>query len=95
MPKLPIEDMTEQQFVQFKKKCLDKDKLTPEDIDEIFILFGGDRPDMGYLDCKDPNKEVHPHSYPCRHYYNPAKGIVDRLITEIARLQKLLDKKEK
>ena len=93
MSTYPINEMTEQQFVEFKAQYLDKDELTSEDIDAIFVLFGGDRPDIGYLDCKDPNKELHSHTYKCRHYYSPTAGIVQRLILEISRLQKQNKKK--
>lgn len=78
-----FEKMSAEQFIEFKKQFLDKAELTPEDIHEIFILSGGERPDIGYLDCS----KMHVHNYTCRHYHSPFKGVIDRLIQEIIRLK--------
>jgi hypothetical protein len=78
-PKLPIEKLTIDEFSEFKKKYLDNDILTLEDINEIKKLFKLSDETTAILACD----EMHGHSYRCIHYFKPRSGIVERLLGEI------------
>ena len=91
-PKLPIEDITEEEFKDFKDKYLDSNKLSPDAIKKIEKLFAVGRPDTGGIFCD----EMHCHSYSCVIYRSPQTGIVERLVQEIDGYKSLIkDIKEK
>lgn len=77
--KIPIEEMTEKEFQDFKEKYLDKDKLSLEAINEIKRLFGIGQKGIAQLACD----EMHGHSYRCILYHKPQSGVVERLLLEL------------
>ena len=87
-PKLPIDDMDNESFREFKKEYLDKEVLDDESLGEIEkALLVGD-PSTGTVACA----EYHGHDYKCVVYDHPATGIVHRLVIEIKRYQERLSK---
>jgi hypothetical protein len=90
-PHLPVNDISEREFnVNFKKRHLDNTVLSDEDLKAIKDVFGlGDKSEnslVGYLSCD----EAHQHNYRCNGYHSPEAGIVDRLLTEIRRYQRII-----
>lgn len=85
--KLPIEDMSSDAYKRFKERGLDSEILSDETLEQIIILFGIGNPITGRICCD----EAHHHLYRCIEHYNPATGIVYRLINEIRKYKTRLD----
>ena len=77
--KLPIENITREEFNDFRSKYLNGGKLSEEALKEIGKLFSSGDPSVGRVHCD----ESHAHGYECVQYTNFTTGIVDRLINEI------------
>ncbi|MFA5173759.1 MAG: hypothetical protein WC438_01100 [Candidatus Pacearchaeota archaeon] len=94
MAKLPIERMSEREFDErFKQKHLDSNFLDNETLDKIRDLFGlsGEEHPSFRVCCDD----YHAHGYKCLLFYNPAAGVVERLINEIRIYQNNLEELRK
>lgn len=87
-PKLPIHDISEKEFYEFKKKHLDKSVLDEETIKKIEHLFRGGSEAVASISCN----EYHDHSYKCVHYESPEVAIVDRLISELGYYKHIINK---
>jgi len=93
MKSLPIEDYSKDEFYEFKKRYLNKDRLSPGALDEIRGIFNLSKDgNVTGTDAHICCDERHSHNYSCIRYDHPASGIVDRLINEIENKNKLLKK---
>jgi hypothetical protein len=86
-PKLPIDEMTIQEFAILKGELLEEKVLSEETLGKIKDLFNIGSPNTGSINCD----EYHPHSYKCINYKHPTTGVVDRLIQEIDTYREKLD----
>ena len=75
--KLPIEQMSNSQFSDWRRKFLDAKVLGPEFFLEIERVFYLDGP--ASLRCG----EVHQHDYSCLSFDDPFSAIVSRLAIEL------------
>lgn len=78
-PKLPIDEMTDEEFSKFKEKYLDSDYLSRNALKEINKLFAVGDSSTGRISCDDE----HGHGYRCVDFYHPAVGVIHRLVKEI------------
>ena len=88
--RLPIENMTEQNFAEFKRKHLDGEFLSEEALTEMRNLFGFPHnleSGVAYINCD----EAEEHTYKCLHIRNPTAGIVERLYLEVRKYQYMIE----
>jgi len=89
--KIPLDEMSQEEFAEFREDYLNPRKLSLEALDEIRKLFGGTSDFTGITGrvCCD---EAHLHSYACLEFYDSRTAVVTRLLDEIERYQaKLAD----
>ena len=85
--RLPIYDMSIEEFSNFKSNYLDGEILNEEAIDKIKELFDIGKKTTARIHCD----EYHPHSFKCVRYNSPEAGIVERLINERNSYRSILD----
>ena len=85
---LPLEKMSEDDFLKLKNKYLDNKVLSEEALSEISRLFAIGEESTGVVHCN----EAHAHSYECVYFRNPKTGIAVRLIEEIRRYKDKIER---
>ncbi len=83
---LPIDKITDKEFLKFKKKFLDKNSLSEEALEQIGHFFGIDCLNAMRLYCK----KNHQHEYSCLKFYDFRTAVVERLLVEIKLYKKKL-----
>ena len=79
--RLPIYNISEKAFCDFRGKYLDKRDLSDEAISEIEKLFDADpkTTETVHVNCD----EAHTHEYDCLGFGNKSTAVIVRLLTEI------------
>ena len=80
--KIPLDEMSQIEFVKFKEKYLDPRTLSPYALGQIRRLFGATSEFTNITGrvCCD---EAHIHDYSCLEFYDFRTGVVTRLLEEI------------
>lgn len=88
-PKLPVHEISKQDFDKFQSRYLDFGKLEDEALNEIRNLFGitKNKSSVYTLYCD----EAHAHAYRCLSWDSPEAGIVERLINEVNNYKRVLE----
>jgi hypothetical protein len=84
--KSPLERMSEMEFEKWREEHLDRGVLSKRSLVEIILLLG--LKDNFTVNCD----EMHEHSYRCLDFKDRTSAIYLRLIREIQRYQKSLDR---
>jgi hypothetical protein len=91
---LPIYQVGDDEFYNFKNNYLNRNRITKKGLSEILRLYGlesGERPN-GHPGVSVSCDEAHGHGYGCLNFRDFSSAIISRLVMEIEHKNSLLKK---